>query len=203
MLIDHVTDPRSPRLETCRPWYEQALGQVDGHATDRVAERLVRVAAAWHATAERRGLDRCRRPFAVGLLLRSLAAESLWTVAIPAANIAGEQRRVAILGGARAKAAASQSGACGVSRQPATLPVVEAERTVAVAEHHVWLAVLGEQAVNLEPDAACPVARSCDVAALTNAHGPMGLTVTVRSRGSHRSGALSIEPSSPRRTGCD
>jgi hypothetical protein len=48
-------------------------------------------------TEARRDLDRRRRRYAVGLLARSLAAEAVWTAAIPVANIAGEQRRVGVM----------------------------------------------------------------------------------------------------------
>ncbi len=89
-----LTDQLAPATG-CAPWYEEALGLVDGNATDRVASRLTAVAASWSATDERRALDRRRRRFAIGLLARSLAREAFWTAAIPAASIAGEQRRVA------------------------------------------------------------------------------------------------------------
>ena len=89
-----LTDELAPATG-CAPWYEEALGLVDGNATDRVASRLTAVAASWSATGERRALDRRRRRFAIGLLARSLAREAFWTAAIPAASIAGEQRRVA------------------------------------------------------------------------------------------------------------
>lgn len=80
----------------CAPWYEAALGAIDGHATERVAERLAMTAAAWSPTDDRRELDKRRRRFAVGFLARSIAAEALWTAATPAANVAGQQRRVAV-----------------------------------------------------------------------------------------------------------
>lgn len=86
-----------PPASGCASWYETALGPVDGHATDRVAERLASVAADWAPTERRRGLDRGRRRYAVGLLARSLAAEAVWTAAVPVANITGEQRRVRIM----------------------------------------------------------------------------------------------------------
>jgi hypothetical protein len=54
------------------------------------------VAAEWIETGERRGLDRRRRRYAIGLLARALVTEAAWTSAIPAAKIAGEQRRVSI-----------------------------------------------------------------------------------------------------------
>ena len=63
-----------PTASGCAPWYEEALGRVDGNATDRVASRLTAVAASWSATGERRALDRRRRRFAIGLLARSQAA---------------------------------------------------------------------------------------------------------------------------------
>jgi hypothetical protein len=91
-LLTEVCAPRA----SCAAWYEEALGTVDGHAADRVAERVAIVAGAGHATGERLDIERRRRRFAVGLLARSVAAEALWTAAIPAAKIAGEQRRVAV-----------------------------------------------------------------------------------------------------------
>ncbi len=94
-LATMVTDELAPPT-ACAPWYEEALGLVDGDATERVAARLATVAGTWGATDERRALDRSRRQFAFGLLARSVAREALWTLAIPAANIAGERRRAAI-----------------------------------------------------------------------------------------------------------
>jgi hypothetical protein len=91
-----LANPTTPTGAPCAAWYEEALGAVDGHATDRVAERLAAVAAAWPPGGARRGLERRRRHFAAGLLARSLAAEALWTAAAPVARVAGEQRRVAI-----------------------------------------------------------------------------------------------------------
>ncbi len=78
----------------CTAWYEEALGPVDGQATDRVARRLMSLAAAWSPTLRRRELERRRTRFAVGLLARALIAQTVWTVAIPVANAAGESRRV-------------------------------------------------------------------------------------------------------------
>jgi hypothetical protein len=96
MLLAMLNDQLAPPASGCASWYEAALGRVDGHATDRVATRLAGVAAAWDSTAERRGLDRHRRRYALGLLARSVAAETLWTAALPVARIAGEQRRVGV-----------------------------------------------------------------------------------------------------------
>jgi hypothetical protein len=95
-LTSILTDDQEPANSDCRAWYEAALGPIDGHATDRVAERLATVAAAGSATGERRSLDRRRRRFALGFLARSIAAEAVWTAATPVAKLAGEQRRVAI-----------------------------------------------------------------------------------------------------------
>jgi len=80
----------------CIAWAEQALGTLDGRATERVARRLESVAAAWSPMERRRELDTRRRRFALGYLARSVAAETLWTVAVPAAVVAGEQQRVAV-----------------------------------------------------------------------------------------------------------
>ncbi|MEO8899527.1 MAG: hypothetical protein ABI352_12195 [Candidatus Dormibacter sp.] len=95
-LAAALANPTTPADATCAGWYEEALGAVDGHATERVAERLAAVAAAWPPGAARAGLESHRRHFAAGLLARSLAAEAVWTVAVPVARVAGEQRRVAI-----------------------------------------------------------------------------------------------------------
>lgn len=78
----------------CARWYEQALGPVNGHATQRVAARLAAVASAWPVTSERGALDARRRHYAVGLLVRSVAAEAVWRAAIPIAHVAGQQDRV-------------------------------------------------------------------------------------------------------------
>jgi hypothetical protein len=80
----------------CTTWYEEALGPVDGHATDRVTHRLTSIVAASIPTARRSELERRRVRFAVGLLARAVAAQTVWTVAIPVANSAGESRRVAV-----------------------------------------------------------------------------------------------------------
>jgi hypothetical protein len=95
-LRSMLSNDLAPSGLDCAPWYETALGPVDGRATERVAERLAAIAAAWSGTEERHNLDQRRRRFAVGFLARSLAAEAVWTAAIPVANVAGEQRRVAI-----------------------------------------------------------------------------------------------------------
>ena len=95
VLAAMLTDEPAPATG-CAPWYEEALGLVDGNATKRVAARLNTVVEAWSATDERRALDRRRRQFAVGLLARSVAREAFWTLAIPAARVTGERRRVAI-----------------------------------------------------------------------------------------------------------
>jgi hypothetical protein len=80
----------------CTAWYEEALGPVDGHATDRVTRRLISIAGASVPTARREELERRRVRFAVGLLARAAVAQTVWTVAIPVANAAGESRRVGI-----------------------------------------------------------------------------------------------------------
>jgi hypothetical protein len=95
-LVAMVRDAPLP-ASGCALWYETALGPVDGHATGRVAERLASVAADWAPTDARHNLDRRRRRYAVGLLARSLAAEAVWTAAVPVANLAGEQRRVGVM----------------------------------------------------------------------------------------------------------
>jgi hypothetical protein len=95
-LAAAIANPTTPTDTPCTGWYEEALGAVDGHATDRVAERLVAVAASWPPGEARRQLEGRRRHFAAGLLARSLAAEAIWTAAVPVARVAGEQRRVAI-----------------------------------------------------------------------------------------------------------
>lgn len=79
----------------CAAWYEQALGHIDGHATERVAARLEAIAADWPAGGARHALDLRRRPFARALLAKSVAAEAVWTIATPVAEVTGQQRRVA------------------------------------------------------------------------------------------------------------
>jgi hypothetical protein len=95
-LAAFLANPATPPDAPCAGWYEEALGAVDGHATDRVAERLAAVAAAWPAGEARRTLEKRRRSFAAWLLARSLAAEAVWTAAVPVARVAGQQRRVAV-----------------------------------------------------------------------------------------------------------
>jgi hypothetical protein len=80
----------------CSAWFEEALGPVDGQATDRVTRRLTSIVAASSPTPRRRELERRRASFAVGLLARALVAQTVWTLAIPVANAAGESRRVGV-----------------------------------------------------------------------------------------------------------
>jgi len=90
-LLAEIPEPREAE---CVAWYEEALGPVDGHATERVASCLARVVAEWPVSQERKALERHRRRFAMGLLARSVAAEAVWTAAGPVATISGEQTRV-------------------------------------------------------------------------------------------------------------
>lgn len=104
--VRHATSPHSlttmiddsaPASDShCITWSEEALGPLDGQATERVARRLEAVAGAWSATDRRHELDARRRRYALGYLARSVAAETVWTVAAPVAVIAGEQRRVGV-----------------------------------------------------------------------------------------------------------
>lgn len=95
LLTAMLTGSKPPSSAACQPWYEHAIGRVDGHATDRVVSHLETLASSWSATDELRRLERHRRSFAVGLLARSLAAEVVWTAATPAAQLVGERQRVA------------------------------------------------------------------------------------------------------------
>jgi hypothetical protein len=90
-----LRDVRAVPGPACAEWYEQALGHIDGHATERVANRLDAIADAWPPGPARHALDLRRRRFAPALLARSLAAEAVWTIAAPVAGITGQQRRVA------------------------------------------------------------------------------------------------------------
>ncbi len=94
-LAELLHDARPAPGPACAAWYEEALGHIDGHATERVVARLEAVAAAWPAGAARRDLDVGRKRYAAKLLARSVMAEAVWTVAAPAAAITGQQRRVA------------------------------------------------------------------------------------------------------------
>ena len=94
-LAGLLHDVRGAPGPACAAWYEQALGHIDGHATERVAARLEAVAAEWPAGVAREDLDAGRRRFAANLLARSAAAEAVWTIAVPVAAITGQQRRVA------------------------------------------------------------------------------------------------------------
>jgi len=90
-----VTEPPASTIAECATWYEESLGCIDGHSSDRVADRLASVAAGWESTEERRALEGGRRRFALGLLARSIAAEAIWTAATPIARAGGQQLRVA------------------------------------------------------------------------------------------------------------
>ena len=98
MLTAMLSGAMAPPPGVCSAWYEQALGTVDGHATERVVDQLATLASSWSATEEVRRLERHRRSFAVALLARSLAAEVVWAAAMPVAHLAGERRRVATRG---------------------------------------------------------------------------------------------------------
>jgi hypothetical protein len=98
----------------CTAWYEEALGPVDGQATDRVTRRLMSIVAASSPMPRRRELEGRRRRFAVGLLARALVAQIVWTVAIPVANAAGESRRV---GARRRRASEKRRLAIGTLRR--------------------------------------------------------------------------------------
>jgi hypothetical protein len=89
-----LAGPEAAEAPVCRAWYEDALGPIDGHATDRVAARLEAMAASWPPTSARRDLEAERRRFATGLLARALAVEMVWTVSGPMARMAGQERRV-------------------------------------------------------------------------------------------------------------
>ncbi len=95
-LMALLSEELPPAGPACTAWYEDALGPVDGLATDRVTRRLMAIAAASSPTPRRRELERQRTRFAVGLLARALVAQTVWTVAIPVANAAGESRRVGV-----------------------------------------------------------------------------------------------------------
>ena len=95
VLVAMIGDERDRGSAPCIPWAEQALGPLDGGATERVVRRLESVAAAWSPTERRSALETRRRRFALGYLARSVAAETVWTVAVPAAIVAGEQHGVA------------------------------------------------------------------------------------------------------------
>jgi hypothetical protein len=96
LLATMLMDVPTPHGVVCAPWYEEALGRVDGRATERVADRITSVAGAWAPTEERVALSQRRRQFAMGLLLRSIAAEAVWTAAIPVAQVTHEEQRVAV-----------------------------------------------------------------------------------------------------------
>jgi hypothetical protein len=83
-----------PAGSSCSAWYDGALGVVDGGATERVVRRLVDVVAQWPIVPARRELERDRRGFARGLLVRSAARETTWLLARPAARLTGNQARV-------------------------------------------------------------------------------------------------------------
>jgi hypothetical protein len=85
-----------PARRSCSAWYEGALGVVDGGATERVVGCLEDVVAQWPATRARRDLELDRRSFATRLLVRSIAMETAWTLARPAARMTGNRARVDI-----------------------------------------------------------------------------------------------------------
>jgi hypothetical protein len=93
-LADLLSRSTPPQISGCERWYEEALGPIDGCATERVASRLAAVAAAWPAGHARRTLESRRRRFALAQVVRCTVAGAVWTVAAPVAQAAGQQRRV-------------------------------------------------------------------------------------------------------------
>lgn len=77
----------APPGPKARPWYEEALGPVDGGATDRVVDVLTHIAGKhFQENAAPRDLLRRRRRYAAGLFARSSALELFWLGAhVPAA----------------------------------------------------------------------------------------------------------------------
>jgi hypothetical protein len=94
-LATLLEDSQATPDTACAAWYEQALGHIDGGATERVAARLESVTTAWPPAADRLDLELGRRRFAASLLARSVAAEAVWAVAAPVAHFTSQQRRVA------------------------------------------------------------------------------------------------------------
>jgi hypothetical protein len=94
-LATLLEDVHSTPDTACAAWYEQALGHIDGGATERVAARLEAVVSTWPPSSDRLDLELGRRRFAASLLARSVAAEAVWTVATPVAHFTSQQRRVA------------------------------------------------------------------------------------------------------------
>lgn len=88
----------------CRAWLEEALGPLDGRASERVADLLVSVARRAGPNPVRLELERRRRPFSAMLLGRATAEEALWQAAIPLAQRMGRRRGVEV----RRDAAAGQ-----------------------------------------------------------------------------------------------
>ncbi len=93
-LLDLLAAGRSASEGACNAWVEEALGPIDGRATERTAAELKRIAGSWPPGATRSELDRTRARFSAVALLRSTAAELAWTVAGLPAIVAGQERRV-------------------------------------------------------------------------------------------------------------
>lgn len=77
-----------------RDWYEEALGHIDGWASDRVAKTLIRIASKWPGEA-RIDLVKRRRWYLTKLLVRSAAVELSWFTARAPAAILGRGTGVA------------------------------------------------------------------------------------------------------------
>ena len=74
-LSQMFSEDLPPAGVTCTAWYEEALGPVDGLATDRVTRRLLTIAAASSPTPRRQELELRRTRYALALLARALAAQ--------------------------------------------------------------------------------------------------------------------------------
>jgi hypothetical protein len=94
-LLARLRAPIEPaRSGACRAWVEEALGPIDGQATDRVVKLLQRIVEAWPAGLERARLDRLRRLYSGALVVSSGIQELGYAIAEPLSRLANQQGRV-------------------------------------------------------------------------------------------------------------
>lgn len=75
-----------PAPSGCEPWVTEALGPIDGHATDRVVHLLQGLVDDYAATPLRRRVDRRRT---VGVVLAAVHAAGIWVSAAVRALLGG------------------------------------------------------------------------------------------------------------------
>jgi hypothetical protein len=93
-LVELLARGRTASAAGCKAWVEDALGIVDGKATERTAADVRRIAAEWPPGDIRAQLDRARARYSAMSVLRSTARELTWMAARLPAIAAGRDNTV-------------------------------------------------------------------------------------------------------------